>query len=35
MWLHAQVESLGGGTSTSVFVSVFSIANCLGRLASG
>ena len=30
-----QVEALGGGSSTAVFVSVFSIANCLGRLASG
>ena len=30
-----QVESLGGGTATAVFVSVFSIANCLGRLCSG
>ncbi|KAK9916344.1 hypothetical protein WJX75_001567 [Coccomyxa subellipsoidea] len=29
------VEALGGGTSTAVFVSVYSIANCLGRLCSG
>ena len=33
--LTAQVEALGGGTSTAVFVSVYSIANCLGRLCSG
>ncbi len=26
---------MGGGTATAVFVSVFSIANCLGRLCSG
>ena len=30
-----QVEALRGSGSTSVFVSVFSITNCLGRLCSG
>ena len=30
-----QVEALGGAGSTSVFVSVFSITNCLGRLVAG
>ena len=30
-----QVEALRGSGSTAVFVSVFSITNCLGRLCSG
>lgn len=35
MFCASQVEALGGAGSTAVFVSVYSIANCLGRLCSG